>query len=108
MPDLAQSVVTNTTPLIALAAATGSLEALRFLYARVLVPYEVAQEIRAGGHDAFGVDVFESATWLEIGSTPVVLSPYLQNALDRVKGTNWHTPDSFAPTACGGWLTCIV
>jgi predicted nucleic acid-binding protein len=29
MPDLAQSVVTNTTPLIALAAATGSLDALR-------------------------------------------------------------------------------
>lgn len=83
MPDLAQAVVTNTTPLIALTAATGNLEAFRFLYSRVVVPYEVAQEIRAGGHDAFGVDVFESATWLEITSTPVTLAPYLHNALDR-------------------------
>jgi predicted nucleic acid-binding protein len=83
MPDVAQSVVTNTTPLIALTAATGSLEALRFLYSRVVVPYEVAQEIRVGGHDAFGVDVFESATWLEICPTPAALAPYLQNALDR-------------------------
>ena len=68
MPDSEQTVVTNTTPLIALTAATGSLDALRFLYSRVVVPFEVAQEIRAGGHDAFGVDVFKSpmstgATW---------------------------------------------
>jgi predicted nucleic acid-binding protein len=83
MHELAQAVVTNTTPLIALTAATGSLEALRFLYSRVVVPYEVAQEIRVGGRDAFGVDVFESASWLEIGSAPVALAPYLQNALDR-------------------------
>lgn len=83
MPELAQAVVTNTTPLIALTAATGSLEALRFLYSRVVVPYEVAQEIRVGGRDAFGIDVFESASWLEIGSAPVALAPYLQNALDR-------------------------
>jgi predicted nucleic acid-binding protein len=83
MHELAQAVVTNTTPLIALTAATGSLEALRFLYSRVVVPYEVAQEIRVGGRDTFGVDVFESASWLEIGSAPVALAPYLQNALDR-------------------------
>ena len=83
MHELAQAVVTNTTPLIALTAATGSLEALRFLYSRVVVPYEVAQEIRVGGRNAFGVDVFESASWLEIGSAPVALAPYLQNALDR-------------------------
>ncbi len=82
MPDSEQKVVTNTTPLIALTAATGSLDALRFLYTRVVVPFEVAQEIRAGGHDAFGVDVFKSASWLEIGDAPVVLAPYLQNALD--------------------------
>jgi predicted nucleic acid-binding protein len=83
MPDLAQSVVTNTTPLIALTAATGNLDALRYLYSRVVVPYEVAQEVRLGGRDAFGVDVFESAAWLEICPAPVTLPPYLQNALDR-------------------------
>ena len=82
MPESEQTIVTNTTPLIALAAATGSLDALRFLYTRVVVPFEVAQEIQAGGHDAFGVDVFKSASWLEIGRAPVALTPYLQNALD--------------------------
>jgi len=55
MPDKRRSIVTNTTPLIALTAATGSLDVLRSLYTRVVVPYEVAEEIRAGGKDAFGL-----------------------------------------------------
>lgn len=55
MPEQTKVVVTNTTPLIALTAATGSLEVLRVLYARVIVPYEVAEEIRAGGEEAFGL-----------------------------------------------------
>jgi predicted nucleic acid-binding protein len=82
MPEQAKLVVTNTTPLIALTAATGNLDVLRALYNRVIVPYEVAQEIRAGGKEAFGLDVFEQATWLEINPTPVILPPYLQNTLD--------------------------
>ena len=82
MPDQAQTLVTNTTPLIALTAATGGLEVLHQLYSRVVVPYEVAEEIKAGGRDAFGVEVFKSASWLEISPAPVVLLPYLQNALD--------------------------
>lgn len=83
MPEQAKSIVTNTTPLIALTAATGSLDVLRELYARVVVPHEVAAEIRAGGKEAFGLDVFEKASWLEISQNPVVLPPYLQNSLDR-------------------------
>jgi len=43
MPEGGRAVVTNTTPLIALAVATGSLEILRVRYARVLVPHAVAQ-----------------------------------------------------------------
>ena len=82
MLDQAKAVVTNTTPLIALTAATGSLDVLRSLYTRVVVPYEVAEEIRVGGKDAFGLDVFEQASWLEISHSPVVLPPYLQNSLD--------------------------
>lgn len=81
MPNQAKAVVTNTTPLIALAAATGNLEILRAVYARVVVPYEVAQEIKAGGKEAFGLDVFQQASWLEINQEPVVLPPYLQNTL---------------------------
>jgi predicted nucleic acid-binding protein len=83
MPDKTKAIVSNTTPLIALTAATGSLDVLRSLYTRVVIPYEVAEEIRVGGKDAFGLDVFEQASWLEISRSPVVLPPYLQNSLDR-------------------------
>jgi len=83
MPDDSKTIVTNTTPLIALTAATGSLDVLRELYAHVVVPYEVAAEIRAGGNSAFGLDVFEKASWLDIRQSPVVLPPYLQSSLDR-------------------------
>lgn len=82
MPDQTKVVVINTTPLIALTAATGNLDVLRCLYSRVVVPYEVAKEIRAGGRDAFGVEVFEQASWLDISPEPMVLMPYLQNTLD--------------------------
>lgn len=70
-------LVTNTTPLIALVAATGSLEILRSLYTRVVVPQEVAMEIRAGGKQSFGVDVFKEATWLDVQDREVVLQPFL-------------------------------
>jgi len=46
-------------------------------------PYEVAEEIRAGGRDSFGVDVFDQASWLDISPEPLELQPYLQNTLDR-------------------------
>jgi len=83
MPDRSKIIVTNTTPLIALTAATGNLDILRHLYSRVVVPDEVAAEIKAGGKEAFGLDVFEQASWLGISNNPVVLPPYLQNSLDR-------------------------
>lgn len=51
MPDRSKIIVTNTTPLIALTAATGNLDILRQLYTRVVVPYEVAAEIKAGGKE---------------------------------------------------------
>ncbi|MEN9398156.1 MAG: hypothetical protein RLZ81_2686 [Pseudomonadota bacterium] len=85
MPDAGNRVlVTNTTPLIALTAATGGLEILRHLYARVVVPLEVAQEVRVGGAHAFGVEVFNAAaSWLEVQPGPVRLQPWLQNSLDK-------------------------
>jgi predicted nucleic acid-binding protein len=66
MPEQTKVVVTNTTPLIALTAATGSLEILRAIYAKVVVPYEVAQEIKAGGKELFGLDIFQQSAWLAI------------------------------------------
>lgn len=82
MPERGQVLVTNTTPLIALTAATGDLEILKFLYARVVVPLEVADEVRAGGQQSFGVDVFNQADWLDIQPAHVVLQPFLRNSLD--------------------------
>lgn len=75
-------LVSNTTPLIALTAALGSLDILKFMYARVVIPHEVAQEVRAGGQSAFGVDVFHAADWLEVQNQPVTLLPFLKTALD--------------------------
>lgn len=77
------ALVTNTTPLIALAAATGNLDILQFLYARVIVPLEVAEEVRLGGKQSFGLDVFNSAQWLDIQVAEVALQPFLSNSLDR-------------------------
>ena len=52
-----KDIVINTTPLIDLTAALGKLDVLNTLYSRVVVPFEVAEEIKVGGKDAFGVDV---------------------------------------------------
>ena len=77
------AIVTNTTPLIALAIATGELDALRAIYQRVVVPLEVEEELRAGSAEAFGIAAFERADWLERRSAPVTPSTYLRNSLDR-------------------------
>ncbi len=44
-----RDIVINTGPIIATVAATGSLEWLPSLYGRIIIPYEVVQEIEAGG-----------------------------------------------------------
>lgn len=41
MPDAVRAIVTNTTALIAIAVTTGSLDILRTLYQRILVPFAV-------------------------------------------------------------------
>jgi len=84
MPEARRSVIiTNTTPLLAVSAATGSLEILRGLYERVIVPFEVEQEIMAGGASLFGIPAFEQAHWLERRAQPVRIHPWLTNTLDR-------------------------
>ncbi len=50
-----EKIVINTSPLIALVAANGDLNILRFLYKEVLVPFEVCQEIRTGGSNNFAI-----------------------------------------------------
>lgn len=71
-------LVTNTTPLIALAPANGNLEILRFLYGRVVVPLEVAEEVCVGGKQSFGLDVFNGAQWLGIQAARSALAALLE------------------------------
>ena len=70
MPD--RAIVVNTTPLISLAAAN-CLEALALLYQRVIVPFEVAEEIRAGGAHGLGVAELAGTPWLEVQSSNAVI-----------------------------------
>lgn len=83
MPESGRVIVTNTTPLIALAIATGNLNILRSLYDRVVVPREVCDELLAAGISAPGVDAFQKATWLERREELIELPVYLRNTLDR-------------------------
>lgn len=64
MPDT-NRIVINTAPIISLIAALEDLTVLQSLYNQVLVPFEVCQEIRAGGASGFAVAEFEAANWLQ-------------------------------------------
>jgi predicted nucleic acid-binding protein len=77
-----ERIVINTSPLISLVAALGDLKVLRSLYTKVLVPFEVCQEITAGGRDGFAVAEFEAANWLQKKDTYLNISPFLLNSLD--------------------------
>lgn len=68
--------------MIALAAA-GCFDALHLLYQRVIVPLEVAKEIRAGGRHGIGVTELDCARWLDIQTGDAAVRAYLANALDR-------------------------
>ncbi len=76
-------IVIDTGPLIALVAALGDLAILRTLYNRVLVPFEVCQEILASGPAAFAVKEFEKANWLEKWVQPLEVAPFIANSLDK-------------------------
>ncbi len=81
MPDT-QEIVINTSPIIALVAAMGNLKILQ-LYERVWAPFEVCQEITAGGAAQFALAEFEAAHWLQKGTQPLQIAVDLLNTLDR-------------------------
>ena len=81
MPEL-KRIVINTGPLIAIVAATGSLDILKGLYASIVVPFEVSQEILVGGSSGFAVPEFQAADWLDTRSTPTTIGTFLRNTLD--------------------------
>lgn len=80
MPGQSDLVI-NTGPLLAL-AATGHLHILREIFAKVTIPYEVAQEIEAGGRTQFAREEFRAASWLDKRSASISLPPLLQSTLD--------------------------
>jgi len=86
MPE-AEELVINTGPLLALIAGVGDLSLLELLYKRVLVPFEVCQEIEAGGASGFGVSEFKRSSFIEKRSNPLTIPPFLRNALVRLLGS---------------------
>jgi len=82
MPER-KDLVINTGPIIAIVAAFNDLRVLEFLYRKVLVPYEVCQEIEAKGTTGFAVPQFKEAEWLHKWPTPLAISSFLLNSLDR-------------------------
>jgi len=79
----AKELVINTGPLLAITAALGDLTVLQALYSRVYVPFEVCEEIRAGGPEMFARIPFEKAHWLDKLSEPLEISSFLKNSLDQ-------------------------
>jgi predicted nucleic acid-binding protein len=80
MPD-EKAIVINTGPIIALVAALGRLDVPKHLYARVLVPFEVGEELLAGDMDDVGAPEFRAATWLEKRTIATSLAPHLRSVL---------------------------
>jgi hypothetical protein len=65
MPEPAQRVVVNTTPIIAL-SLIGKLDLLRELYGEVSIPPAVRSELLAGGPQGTGSRALSDATWLRV------------------------------------------
>lgn len=81
MPETKELVI-NTGPLLALIAGIGDLSLLGQLYKRVLVPFEVCQEIEAGGASGFGVSEFKGSMFIERTTHLLNITLFLRNALD--------------------------
>ena len=77
-----QEIVINTSPIIAIVAALGDLRVLQ-IYRRVWVPFEVCQEISAGGAAQFALAEFEAAHWIQKRTQPLSIATVLLNTLDR-------------------------
>jgi len=77
-----KEIVMNTGPILALIAGFGNLNILKSLYKSVFIPYEVCEEIFAGGTSGFGVKEFYDSNFLYKIDKPVFIQPHLRNSLD--------------------------
>lgn len=78
-----REIVINTGPVIALVAATGTLEWLTEIYGAIWVPYEVDTEIRAGGTDVPELEALRgAANVIHILPPLTTISRVMANELD--------------------------
>jgi predicted nucleic acid-binding protein len=78
-----KTIVINTGPLIALIAALGDLTILQKMYNKVVVPYEVSQELLAKGKEHFDANIFTLDNWLDKREKAIKIEPFLNNSLDK-------------------------
>jgi predicted nucleic acid-binding protein len=64
MPEQPQTVIVNTTPIIAL-ALIGKLDLLQHLYGKVVIPPAVWTEVMAGGASKVGMAELQEANWIQ-------------------------------------------
>lgn len=85
MPDRERSsaIVVNTSPIVALIAGIGDLTLLNKLYDKVIVPFEVCNEITVENNLRFGAEIFDSVNWIEKSEENIKIEPLLLNLLDR-------------------------
>jgi predicted nucleic acid-binding protein len=76
-----EEIVINTGPILSIVAALGDLDILQ-IYRQVWVPWEVCQEVLAGGPSGFAVSEFQAAQWLKTEASPREIAPLLANSLD--------------------------
>ena len=73
----------NTGPIIALIAGLNNLEILKRLYNKVIVPYEVSEEILVKSKENYDAKVFKQNKWINKRNKPVKVEPFLKNSLDK-------------------------
>jgi len=64
MPEQPRLVISNATPIIAL-ALIDQLQLLRHLYDKILIPPAVQAEVLAGGARGIGSEEFRQASWIQ-------------------------------------------
>lgn len=81
--QMPKSIVINTTPILTLIAAYGTLELLNIMYEEVIIPLEVRDEILSGGKYDYGILEFQKSSFLKISNDYVNIPTTLYENLDK-------------------------
>ncbi len=82
MPERPQTVIVNTTPIIAL-VLIGELDLLQHLYGKVVIPPAVWTEVMAGGPSRVGTADLQKANWIQVVALQDPRRADLLSDLDR-------------------------